>query len=106
MLRRILFLAMVVAIAPGCSTVKGWFGGKNKSKVDLPAELVAISSPIGVSKLWSVDLGDGEERQARAVGAGREEETPDADVVFCAVVGVRGDERHGANYPAHAAPET
>jgi outer membrane protein assembly factor BamB len=57
------FPCRVVAIAPGCSTVKGWFGGKTTSKVDQPAELVAISSPIGVSKLWSVDLGDGEERR-------------------------------------------
>ena len=63
MLRRILLLAVVIAIAPGCSTVKGWLGGKNKSKVDEPAELVKIASPIGVSKLWSVGLGDGEGRR-------------------------------------------
>ena len=77
MLRRILFLAAVVAIAPGCSTVKGWFGGKSsaKAKAEQPAELVKIASPIGVSKLWSVDLGDGEERrwlrQHAAVANGR-----------------------------------
>jgi len=63
MLRRILLLAMVVAIAPGCSTVKGWFGGKTKAKVEQPAELVKIATPIAVAKLWSVDLGDGEERR-------------------------------------------
>jgi outer membrane protein assembly factor BamB len=63
MLRRILLLAVVIAIAPGCTTVKGWLGGKNKSKADQPAELVAISSPIGVSKLWSTGLGDGEGRR-------------------------------------------
>jgi len=60
MLRRILLLALVIAIAPGCSTVKGWLGGKNKSKADQPAALTAISPPIGVSKLWSVGTGDGE----------------------------------------------
>ena len=63
MLRRILFLAAVVAIAPGCSTVKGWLGGANKSKADQPAELAKLSSQIAVAKLWSHDLGDGEERR-------------------------------------------
>ena len=43
MLRRILLLAVVIAIAPGCSTVKGWLGGKNKSKADQPAELTAAN---------------------------------------------------------------
>jgi len=77
MLRRILLLAAIVAIAPGCSTVKGWFGGKTsaKSKLEEPAKLVDIASPIGVSKLWSVDLGDGEEkrwlRQHPSVANGR-----------------------------------
>jgi len=64
MLRRILLLALVIAIAPGCTTVKGWFGGSNsKNKLDKPAELTKLASPIAVSKLWSVDLGDGEERR-------------------------------------------
>lgn len=63
MLRRILFLAAVIALAPGCTTVKGWFGGANKSKVDQPAELTDIASPIGVKQLWSVSLGDGEGRR-------------------------------------------
>jgi outer membrane protein assembly factor BamB len=62
MLRRILFLAAVVALAPGCSTVKGWFGGQ-KSKANQPAELTAIASPITISKLWSANLGDGEGRR-------------------------------------------
>jgi outer membrane protein assembly factor BamB len=64
MLRRILLLALVIAIAPGCTTVKGWFGGgKGKNKLDQPAELTKLASPIAVAKLWSVDLGDGEERR-------------------------------------------
>ena len=63
MLRRILFLAAVVAIAPGCSTVKGWFGGHSKSKVAQPAKLTSIASPIAISELWSVNLGDGEGRR-------------------------------------------
>lgn len=63
MLRRILLLAVVVALAPGCSTVKGWLGGSKKSKADVPAELVAIASPIGVKQMWSVSLGGGEGRR-------------------------------------------
>lgn len=64
MLRRTLFLAMVVALAPGCTTVKGWFGGgSSKSKAAEPAELVELASPIAVRQVWSVDLGDGEDRR-------------------------------------------
>ena len=62
MLRRILFLALVVSLAPGCTTVKGWFGGKNAAKVAPPAELTSIASPIAVQHLWSYGLGDGEGR--------------------------------------------
>lgn len=60
MLRRILFVAALIAVAPGCSTVKGWFGASTKSKANQPTELTKIASPIGVSKLWDVNLGDGE----------------------------------------------
>ena len=59
MLRRLLFVAALVAVAPGCSTVKGWFGG-SKSKASEPAELTKLASPIGVRKVWDVGLGDGE----------------------------------------------
>ena len=36
MLPRLLVLSLVLAIAPGCTTVKGWFGG-NKVKANEPA---------------------------------------------------------------------
>jgi outer membrane protein assembly factor BamB len=63
MLRRTLFLALVVALAPGCSTVKGWFGGSHgKTKVNQPAELTKLAAPIALHKLWTVNLGDGEGR--------------------------------------------
>ena len=39
MLRRLLLVAALVAVAPGCSTVKGWFGGKTKNKGPIPAVL-------------------------------------------------------------------
>ena len=60
MLRRILLVAAIIAVAPGCSTVKGWFGGK--SSASDPAKLTKLSSSIGVTKVWSVGLGDGERR--------------------------------------------
>ena len=62
MLRRILLVAALIAVAPGCSTVKGWFGASTKSKANQPAELTKIASPIGVTKLWDHNLGDGEGR--------------------------------------------
>jgi outer membrane protein assembly factor BamB len=62
MFRRLLLVAALIAVAPGCSTVKGWFGKSTKSKVNEPAELTKLASPIGVSKLWDVGLGDGERR--------------------------------------------
>ncbi len=75
MLRKLIFVAVLVAVAPGCSTVKGWFGKSTKSKVNQPTELVKIASPIGVRKLWDVSLGKGEGRrwlrQRPAVTAGR-----------------------------------
>jgi outer membrane protein assembly factor BamB len=80
MLRRILVIALVVALAPGCSTVKGWFGGKSTG--DEPAELTDITSTVSVKKLWSVDLGDGEARrwlrQRPTVSNGRVYATDDA----------------------------
>ena len=60
MLRRFLLVAALIAVAPGCSTIKGWFGASTKSKANQPTELVKLSSPIGVSKLWDISLGDGE----------------------------------------------
>ena len=75
MLRRTLFLAVVVALAPGCSTVKGWFGSANKTKVNQPAELTTVASPIAVKQLWSFNLGNGEGRlwlrQRPALDGGR-----------------------------------
>ena len=63
MLRKLIFVAVLVAVSPGCSTVKGWFGSSTKSKINQPTELVKIASPIGVSKLWDVSLGKGEGRR-------------------------------------------
>jgi outer membrane protein assembly factor BamB len=55
---RILLLALILASATGCSTVKGWFGDK-KGKALEPAELTEIASPIAVNQAWDINLGDG-----------------------------------------------
>jgi outer membrane protein assembly factor BamB len=62
MLRRILFIAAVVAIAPGCSTVKGWFGGREADKVSAPAPLTAFTAAVTATPLWKASVGDGEGR--------------------------------------------
>ena len=63
MFRRLLLLAALIAVTPGCSTVKGWFGKSTKSKASEPAELTKLASPIGVSKALDFNLGDGEGRR-------------------------------------------
>jgi outer membrane protein assembly factor BamB len=61
MLRRIVLLALALALTPGCTTVKGWFGGK-KDKPDQPTELTKLAAPIAVTRLWEINAGDGEGR--------------------------------------------
>lgn len=64
MTRRLFALALLVALATGCSTmtkVKSLFGG-GKVKPDEPAALVKLDSPLAVRKLWSTGTGDGEGR--------------------------------------------
>lgn len=72
--RSALVLACVVALA-GCSTIGGWFGADPNKKANEPAELTDITQTVQVSKLWSVDVGDGEghlgARQGPAVADGK-----------------------------------
>lgn len=67
-------LLCVVALA-GCSTIKGWFGGKDKDKSGEPVELTEFTATATVSKLWSAKAGKGEEllgaRQGPAIADGR-----------------------------------
>lgn len=53
-------LACMVALA-GCSTVKGWFGGKGGKELK-PAELTQITPSVQVDRLWSIGVGKGEGR--------------------------------------------
>jgi outer membrane protein assembly factor BamB len=48
----------------GCSTVKGWFGGKKKDdgKPNEPAELTDFTASVKVDKIWSANAGKGEDR--------------------------------------------
>jgi outer membrane protein assembly factor BamB len=67
-----LLLAGTVALG-GCSTVKGWFGGKRGETLK-PAELTEFSPSLKVEKLWSAKAGKGEgllgARQGPAVADG------------------------------------
>ncbi|TZF91398.1 outer membrane protein assembly factor BamB, partial [Cognatilysobacter lacus] len=76
--RRFARLALVLAVVAlsGCSTVGGWFSGKDSGKkAAKPMELVAITPTLNVSQLWSTDVGAGEGRlglrQGPVVDGGR-----------------------------------
>jgi len=72
---RLMGATLLIAALGGCSTIKGWFGGKSDEKPTEPAELVDITQTVGISKLWSTGVGKGEERlglqQAPTVEGGR-----------------------------------
>jgi outer membrane protein assembly factor BamB len=77
--RTVLLSAAVASFAllGGCSTVKGWFGGKGKASdaAGKPAELVEFAPSATVTRLWSAKAGGGEGhlgvRQGPAVADGR-----------------------------------
>lgn len=73
---RIALVACVVIGMTGCSTVRGWFGGKGSDKKSAkPTELVDITPTLNVARLWSADVGAGEGRlglrQGPVVDGGR-----------------------------------
>ncbi len=69
----ILLLASVVALA-GCSTVSGWFAGRNGKQLQ-PAPLTDFTPTAKAERVWSASVGEGEARlgarQAPAVADGR-----------------------------------
>jgi outer membrane protein assembly factor BamB len=73
-LAAVLLLSATVALT-GCSTIKGWFGGKKKESPQAPAELVEITPSATVARLWTADAGKGEgrlgARQGPVVADGR-----------------------------------
>ncbi|MBB6599253.1 outer membrane protein assembly factor BamB [Luteimonas sp. MC1825] len=65
-----------LVVVTGCSTVKGWFGGKDKdAKAGQPAELVEFAATANPSRLWKASAGKGEGssgvRQGPAAANGR-----------------------------------
>jgi len=76
-LKRVATVAMLGMALSGCSTVKGWFAGKDAEakKALEPAELVKFEPTVKVDRLWTVNLGKGEDRigvrQGPAVADGR-----------------------------------
>lgn len=77
MYKRVALLALMGVSLAGCSTVKGWFAGKDAAakKAQEPAELVDFESSVKVDKLWSTGVGKGEGhigvRQRPAVADGK-----------------------------------
>jgi len=75
--RRALAVLAIAAALSGCSTVKGWFSGKDKpdEKPTEPAELVDFTASANVAKAWSANIGKGEKRlglqQVPVVDGGR-----------------------------------
>lgn len=69
----VLLLAAMVALG-GCSTMKGWFSGKN-GKLLQPAPLTEFTPTAKAERVWAVSVGDGEgrlgARQGPAVADGR-----------------------------------
>lgn len=66
-------VAIVVALAfavSGCSTVKGWFSGKDgdAKKAAEPAELTDFTPSASVSQVWKANAGKGEGRLGLAQG--------------------------------------
>jgi outer membrane protein assembly factor BamB len=64
MFKRIATIALLGLALSGCSTVKGWFAGKDAAakKAAEPAELVDFTPSVKVVKLWSTNAGKGEKR--------------------------------------------
>ncbi|NIJ70722.1 outer membrane protein assembly factor BamB [Xanthomonas sp. 60] len=63
-IKRFATVAMLALALSGCTTVKGWFAGKDAAakKAQEPAELVKFEPTLKVDRLWSVNLGKGEKR--------------------------------------------
>ncbi|MGE8281763.1 MAG: outer membrane protein assembly factor BamB [Stenotrophomonas sp.] len=76
-LKQVAGVVLVAMALTGCSTVKGWFAGKDAEakKALEPAELVKFEPTVSVNKVWSANVGKGEGRvgvrQGPAVADGR-----------------------------------
>lgn len=77
LMRQFALIVLCAFALSGCSTVKGWFAGKDKAgkKAGEPAELTDFTPTATVGKLWSAKAGKGEgrlgARQGPAIADGR-----------------------------------
>ncbi len=75
MVVRLAIVVLCVATLAGCSTIKGWFSGKDKDRSAEPSELTEFAPSANVSKAWSAKAGKGEgrlgARQGPAIADGR-----------------------------------
>ncbi|HAI45648.1 Outer membrane protein assembly factor BamB precursor [compost metagenome] len=64
MIKRVATLVLLGVALSGCTTVKGWFAGKDAAakKALEPAELVKFEPTVKVDRIWSVNVGKGEKR--------------------------------------------
>lgn len=104
MFKRIAVVMMLGVALSGCSTIKGWFQGKDAAakKAQEPAELVKFDPLIKVDKLWSVDLGKGERR----IGV-RQRPVVVGDRIYAAALsdGVRAIDLHSGDTVWHVEPK-
>jgi len=73
---RALVVVACIAMATGCSTVRGWFGGNDEDKVNTdPAELVEFQATATPTRIWTASVGKGDGRtgvaQAPFIADGR-----------------------------------
>ncbi|WMJ68893.1 outer membrane protein assembly factor BamB [Stenotrophomonas sp. 24(2023)] len=64
MMKRVATVLVLGLALSGCSTVKGWFAGKDAAakKAQEPVELVKFEPSAKVDKIWTANLGKGERR--------------------------------------------
>ena len=62
MIKRVATVVLMGMALSGCSTVKGWFAGKDAEakKALEPAELVKFDATAKVDRIWSTNVGKGE----------------------------------------------
>ena len=77
--------SLMVLVLSGCSTMKGWFAGKDTAakKAAEPAELVDFQATANPSKIWSANVGEGEGR----IGARQNPSVADGRVFAAAAEG-------------------
>ncbi|KGE04987.1 outer membrane protein assembly factor BamB [Pseudohaliea rubra] len=57
---RAAWLAALLPLVAGCSTIGGWFDRGDDEDPRKPAELVGIDTRVNIDRRWSVSIGDGQ----------------------------------------------